>query len=255
MHPQIRQAGPGSLSDLRHGAGAGRRRPRTAAPNPELTDMTRRFWIGAALALPVLVLEMGGHFPGLGLHHLVSPQRLRVDSVRPGHAGRAVGRLAVLSCAAGRRFVNRRLNMFTPDRAWRSARPISTAWSRRSRRACSRQASAAWTASSPVYFEAAAVITVLVLLGQVLELRAREQTGGAIRALLDLAPKTARRICADGADEDVPLDAVQVGDRLRVRPGRSVPVDGVVLEGSSAVDEVDGDRRADAGRKRKPATR
>ena len=88
-----------------------------------------------------------------------------------------------------------------------------------------------------VYFEAAAVITVLVLLGQVLELRAREQTGGAIRALLNLAPKTARRITADGDDEEIPLDRVQPGDRLRVRPGDGVPVDGVVLEGSSAVDE------------------
>ncbi len=88
-----------------------------------------------------------------------------------------------------------------------------------------------------VYFEAAAVITVLVLLGQVLELRAREQTGGAIRALLDLAPKTARRIRADGSDEDVALDAVAVGDRLRVRPGEKVPVDGEIVEGRSAVDE------------------
>ena len=93
------------------------------------------------------------------------------------------------------------------------------------------------TARSPVYFEAAAVITVLVLLGQVLELRAREQTSGAIRALLDLAPKTARRIRADGGDEEVALDAVAVGDRLRVRPGEKVPVDGDVLEGRSRVDE------------------
>ena len=91
--------------------------------------------------------------------------------------------------------------------------------------------------ASPVYFEAAAVITVLVLLGQVLELRAREATSGAIRALLDLAPKTARRVKDDGSDEEVPLDAVQVGDRLRVRPGEKVPVDGVMLEGRSSLDE------------------
>src|SRR5262249_48322173 len=89
----------------------------------------------------------------------------------------------------------------------------------------------------PVYFEAAAVITVLVLLGQVLELRAREQTGGAIRALLNLAPKTARRISEDGSDEEIPLEEVRIGDRLRVRPGDSIPVDGVVIEGRSAVDE------------------
>ena len=107
----------------------------------------------------------------------------------------------------------------------------------------------------PVYFEAAAVITVLVLLGQVLELRAREQTGGAIRALLDLAPKMARRIRPDGADEDVALDQVAVGDRLRVRPGESVPVDGEILEGPQRHRRVDGDRRVDAGRPRAPATR
>ena len=104
-------------------------------------------------------------------------------------------------------------------------------------RPLSRRRSAASTARSPVYFEAAAVITVLVLLGQVLELRAREQTSGAIRALLDLAPKTARRISADGADEEVPLEHVAVGDRLRVRPGEKVPVDGEVVEGRSRVDE------------------
>ena len=98
-----------------------------------------------------------------------------------------------------------------------------------------------------VYFEAASVITVLVLLGQVLELRARESTSGAIRALLDLAPKTARLISLDGTEEEVQLGSVHVGDRLRVRPGEKVPVDGSVLEGRSAVDEFDGHRRIDAG--------
>ena len=99
----------------------------------------------------------------------------------------------------------------------------------------------------PVYFEAAAVITTLVLLGQVLELRARSQTGAAIKALLGLAPKTARRIRDEWKEEDVPLDHVHVGDRLRVRPGEKIPVDGVVLEGSSAVDESMVTRRADSG--------
>ena len=108
---------------------------------------------------------------------------------------------------------------------------------RPSRLICSRSAFTAWAARSPVYFEAAAVITVLVLLGQVLELRAREQTGGAIRALLNLAPKTARRLKADGQDEDVAVELIHVGDRLRVRPGDGVPVDGEVLEGKGAVDE------------------
>ena len=106
-----------------------------------------------------------------------------------------------------------------------------------------------------VYFEAAAVITVLVLLGQVLELRAREQTSGAIRALLDLTPKTARRIAADGTEEEVPLDAVQVGDRLRVRPGEKVPVDGVVDRGPVRGRRVDGHRRVDAGHQDRRATR
>ena len=101
------------------------------------------------------------------------------------------------------------------------------------RRDFSRRRSAATAARPQSYFEAASVITVLVLMGQVLELRAREATSGAIRALLDLAPKTARRVKDDGSDEDVPLDEVQVGDRLRVRPGDKVPVDGVVLEGRS----------------------
>ena len=113
----------------------------------------------------------------------------------------------------------------------------STASLRPLRRECSLPGFAGWAARSPVYFEAAAVITVLVLLGQVLELRAREQTGGAIRALLKLAPKTARRLKAGGEDEEVALELVQVGDRLRVRPGDGVPVDGEVLEGKGAVDE------------------
>ena len=106
-----------------------------------------------------------------------------------------------------------------------------------------------------VYFEAAAVITVLVLLGQVLELRAREATSGAIRALLDLAPKTARRVSADGGDEEVPLDSVAVGDRLRVRPGEKMPVDGEVIEGRSIDRRIDGHRRIDAGDARSSAAR
>ena len=106
-----------------------------------------------------------------------------------------------------------------------------------------------------VYFEAAAVITVLVLLGQVLELRAREATSGAIRALLELAPKTARRVNADGSDEEVPLDAVAVGDQLRVRPGEKVPVDGEIDRGPLRHRRVDGDRRVDAGHQGRPAAR
>ena len=195
--------------------------------------MTRRLWIGLALAIPVVVLEMGGHLANL--HMLVGP---------------AVSNWIQLALAtpvvmwAGWPFfvrgwqslVSRNLNMFTLI-----AMGTGVAW------LYSMVATTAPGAFPPafrgpdgavaVYFEAAAVITVLVLLGQVLELRAREQTSGAISALLDLAPKTARRVRADGSDEDVPLDAVNVGDRLRVRPGEKVPVDGVLLEGRSSLDE------------------
>ena len=178
---------------------------------------------------------MGAHLPGLGLHDLISPQAslwLQFLLATP----------VVLWAGwpfferGWRSFVQPQPEHVQPDRARRRRGLPVTASSRRSCRASSRRASGHGGLVA-VYFEAAAVITVLVLLGQVLELRAREQTGGAIRALLNLAPKTARRIRADGEDEEVPLDAVQVGDRLRVRPGEGVPVDGEVLEGRSAVDE------------------
>jgi Cu+-exporting ATPase len=204
-------------------------------PSPELIDMTRRFWIGTAFTVPLVVLEMGAHVPGLGLHDWISP-RLAVWMQFVLTTPVVLWSGWPLLVRGWQSLVRRSLNMFTLisigvlaaylfsvvatvapgvfPTGFRSVEGIVA-----------------------VYYEAAAVITVLVLLGQVLELRAREQTGGAIRALLDLAPKTARRIGADGHDSEVPLDAVQVGDRLRVRPGDSVPVDGVVVEGRSAVDE------------------
>jgi len=233
MHPQIRQPEPGScpicgmaLESVTTGEDTG--------PSPELLDMTRRFWIGTALAVPVVILEMGAHLPGLNLHHFVSPQlAIWVQFLLATPVVLWAGwPFFVRGWASAR---NRSLNMFSLI-----ALGIGTAYL---------YSLAATIAPSlfpenlrqdgvvPVYYEAAAVITVLVLLGQVLELRAREQTGSAIRALLNLAPKTARRIRADGGDDDVPLEAVQVGDRLRVRPGDSVPVDGVMLEGRSAIDE------------------
>ena len=204
-----------------------------AGPNPELVDMTRRFWIGTALTLPVVALEMGGHV--LGLRHLVSPtastwiQFLLATPVILW-AGWPFFTRAWAS------LVSRNLNMFTLIAIGTGAAyaysvvatllpDVFPAGFR------------AEGGTVAVYFEAGAVITVLVLLGQVLELRAREQTGGAIRALLNLAPKTARRITAAGDDEEIPLGDVQAGDRLRVRPGDAVPVDGVVLEGRGAVDE------------------
>ncbi|MGO8311192.1 copper-translocating P-type ATPase [Rhizobium ruizarguesonis] len=232
MHPQIRQIGPGTcpicgmtLEPEVTAAAAG--------PSAELIDMTRRFWIGLVLALPVLALEMGGHLTSL--HMVLGAQVSNWIQF-------ALATPVVLWAGwpfferAGASLVNRSLNMFTliamgTGVAWiysvvaTAAPDIFPATFR------------APDGSVAIYFEAAAVITVLVLLGQVLELRAREQTGGAIRALLDLAPKTARRIKEDDSDEDVGLDVVAVGDRLRVRPGEKVPVDGELLEGRSSVDE------------------
>ncbi|HEX5868193.1 MAG TPA: heavy metal translocating P-type ATPase, partial [Beijerinckiaceae bacterium] len=232
MHPEIRQVGPGAcplcgmalepvLVSLE------------APPNHELIDFTRRFWIGAALALPIVALEMGGHLLGLN----------QVLGQRTAHWLQLLFATPVvlwvgwpLLVRGWHSVLNRSLNMFTLV-----AMGIGVAWvySLVATLAPGIFPAAFRTADGAVavYFEAAAVITVLVLVGQILELRARESTGGAIRALLDLAPKTARRLHADGPDEEVALDAVGVGDRLRVRPGEKVPVDGTVVEGRSAVDE------------------
>jgi P-type Cu+ transporter len=232
MHPQIRQVGPGScpicgmaLEPEMVSAESG--------PNPELADMTRRFWIGLVLAVPVMALEMGGHLTGL--HRLVGQETsnwLQLVLATP----------VVLWCGwpffvrGWQSLKTRNLNMFTLI-----AMGTGVAW-------VYSIVAVALPGLFPaafrgpdgavaVYFEAAAVITVLVLLGQVLELRAREQTSGAIRALLDLAPETARRLRDDGTDEEVSLDAIAVGDRLRVRPGEKVPVDGELIEGRSSLDE------------------
>jgi Cu+-exporting ATPase len=234
MHAEIRQAGPGSCPICGMALEPLAITAETEA-NPELADMTQRFWIGLALAVPVFALEMAGHLPGLGLHHVIAPDlsnwvQFILSTPVVLWAGWPFFRRGWDS------LVHRSLNMFTLI-----ALGTGTAWLYS---VFATLASGAFPAgfhstdgSVAVYFEAAAVITVLVLLGQVLELRAREQTGGAIRALLNLAPKTARRIAAVGADEEIALDEVQPGDRLRVRPGEGVPVDGEVLDGSSAVDE------------------
>ena len=234
MHPQIRQEGPGSCPIC--GMALEPVTVTAEAPvNHELIDMTRRFWIGLVLSLPVVVLEMGGHVPWLGLHHIV-----------PAHFSTWIQ--FVLSTPvvlwAGWPFfqrgwasvVNKSLNMFSLIALGTGAAYLYSLFAT--------FAPGLFPAgfrgmdnTVAVYFEAAAVITVLVLLGQVLELRAREQTGGAIRALLNLAPKTARRLGNGGEDDEIPLASVLLGDRLRVRPGDGVPVDGAVLEGRSAVDE------------------
>ena len=204
-----------------------------AEPNAELIDMTRRFWIGLALAAPVLVLEMGGHL--FNLHHLLAPQAsnwLQLILATPV----VIWAGWPFFVRGAQSLVTRNLNMFTliamgTGIAWIYSVIATLAPS------LFPPAFRNLDGSVPIYFEAAAVITVLVLLGQVLELRAREQTGGAIRALLNLAPMTAKRVKEDGSDEEVSLTEVHVGDRLRVRPGEKVPVDGVLLEGRSSVDE------------------
>jgi Cu+-exporting ATPase len=233
MHPQIRQPGPGSCPIC--GMALEPETPSAeAAPNPELADFTRRFWIGLALTVPVFLLEMGGHMTGM-LHLIGGP--------RVGNWIQFLLATPVVLWAGWPFFErgwaslrNRSLNMFTlialgTGVAWLFSVVATVA------PGVFPAAFRGPDGSVAVYFEAAAVIVVLVLLGQVLELRARERTGGAIRALLDLAPPTARRVGPDGSEEEVPLAHVQVGDRLRVRPGDKVPLDGEVIEGGSNVDE------------------
>lgn len=232
MHPEIRQPKPGdcpicgmalepeqvSLND---------------GPSEELRDMTRRFWIGLILALPVLVLEMGGHLTGLD--HIVPPQLSNWIQL-------VLATPVVLWCGwpffvrGWKSVISRNLNMFTLIAIGTGMALLYSLVATLMPQIfpdAFRQADG----SVAVYFEAAAVIVVLVLLGQVLELRAREKTSGAIKALLDLAPATARKLEDDGGESDVPLDEVKVGDRLRVRPGDKVPLDGQVLEGNSNIDE------------------
>jgi Cu+-exporting ATPase len=234
MHPEIVQDHPGSCP-ICGMALEPRMVAADAGENPELVDMSRRFWIGAALSLPVLVLAMGPHLVGFPPHDLIAPRQsawLQLVLSAPvvlwgGWPFFARG---------WRSIVTGRLNMFTLIAIGTGAAFVySTAAT-----LMPGVFPAAFRGSMgqvDLYFEAAAVITVLVLLGQVLELRARERTSGALRTLLNLAPKTARRLVEGGNDEDVPVEVVQAGDRLRVRPGEKVPVDGVVMEGRSAVDE------------------
>ena len=235
MHPEIVRFEPGSCPICGMAL-----EPREVAlgddtPNPELTDMTRRFWLAAAFTIPLFVVAMGDLLPGEPISRMLSPRaRTWLEFA-----------LATPVCLWSAwpfyvRFVqslkNRSLNMFTLI-----GLGVSVAYGYSVVAALAPQIfpeSFREGGAVAVYFEAAGVIVTLILLGQVLELRARSQTGAAIKKLLGLAAKTARRIREDGSDEDVPLDAVHVGDRLRVRPGEKVPVDGIVLEGKSAVDEA-----------------
>src|SRR5688572_1424702 len=220
MHPEVRQKGPGSCPKCGMAL-----EPEIVTeedgPNTELVDMTRRFWIATVLSVPVLVLGM------------LETQRWVQFALATPVVVWAGWPLLVRGWAS---LVNRSLNMFTLI-----AMGVGTAYV---------YSAVAMLAPGifpddfgghdglpPVYFEAAAVITALVLLGQVLELRARSQTSSAIKALLGLAPKTARLVGADGSERDLPLAEVQLEDLLRVRPGEKIPVDGTVTEGASAVDE------------------
>lgn len=234
MHPEVRQDKPGNcpicgmaLEPLTPVA--------TEEPNAELLDMTRRFWVGLIISVPLLVLEMGAHVPSLNLHQVISPSISNWVQF-------ALGTPVVLWAGwpfferAWASLVNRSLNMFTLIALGTGAAYLFSIIATLAPQIFP-AGFQGMDGSVAVYFEAAAVITVLVLLGQVLELRAREHTSGAIKALLDLAPKTARRLKADGTDEEVPVEELQIGDRLRVRPGDSVPVDGEVEDGRSAVDE------------------
>ena len=236
MHPEVLQVGPGSCPscgmDLE---------PKEVSleegDNPELRNMTRRFWISLALTVPVFILAMGEMVPGLSawISRLASPRTLNLAEL-------ILATPVVLWCGwpflvrYWQSLVNRALNMFTlvglgVGVAYGYSL-VATLWPHFFPDSFRGEGG-----EVAVYFEAAAVITTLVLLGQVLEGRARSKTGQAIRALLGLAAKTARRIAADGSEGDVPLEDVLVGDRLRVRPGEKVPVDGIVLEGSSSIDE------------------
>jgi len=232
MHPQIRQVGPGNCPICGMAL-----EPEVASldtpPNPELVDMTRRFWIGLALAVPPVVLEMGGHLVGgHGLIDQTLSNRIQLVFATPvvlwagwpffvrgwqSLVTRNLNMFTLIAIGTGVAYVYSLIGTIAPDIFPTTFRGHDGAVA--------------------VYFEAAAVITVLVLLGQVLELRAREATSGAIKALLELAPKTARRLSEDGADHEVEIDSLTVGDRLRVRPGEKVPVDGVILEGRSSLDE------------------
>jgi Cu+-exporting ATPase len=233
MHPQIVRDAPGSCPICGMAL-----EPRTVSAgdeNPELADMTRRFWVGVALTLPLLAVMVSDVLPGHPLQHLLPGALL-------GWIEFALATPVVLWAGwpfferGWQSVVHRSPNMFTLIAIGSGSAylySVAAVVAPGIFPAAFRDMSG----NLGLYFEAAAVITVLVLLGQVLELKARGQTSGAIKALLGLAPKTARRIAADGSENDIDLGAIQVGDKLRVRPGEKIPTDGVVTEGRSSVDE------------------
>jgi Cu+-exporting ATPase len=235
MHPEVRQRGPGACPYCGMALEPVLAAASEERSDPELSAMSRRFWFSLALSIPLVALSMGDMLPGAPVSRLVPPGprvALQLALATPVCAWAAWPFFA----RAWRSVVRRSLNMFTLI-----ALGVGASY-------CYSVSAALWPGvfpeafrtpegEVPVYFEAAAVIVTLVLLGQVLELRARSRTSSAIRKLLELAPRAARKILADGSEIDVPLDSVQVGDLLRVWPGGKVPVDGVIVEGSSHVDE------------------
>ncbi|TIX99168.1 MAG: YHS domain-containing protein, partial [Mesorhizobium sp.] len=234
MHPEIIRDKPGScpicgMALEPMGVPTG-----DEGPNPELVDFTRRLWVSAVLSIPLLLITMGpmfglpfrdwlGEQPAAWIELALATPVVLWAAIPFFHRGwdsiinRSPNMWTLISIGVGTAYVYSVVATLFPNLFPHQFRGHG--------------------GTVPVYFEAAAVIVALVFLGQVLELKARERTGSAIRALLDLAPKTARRIAADGSEADVPLDEVKAGERLRVRPGDSVPVDGTVLEGRSSVDE------------------
>ncbi|MEO6816348.1 MAG: heavy metal translocating P-type ATPase [Edaphobacter sp.] len=233
MHPQISKEGPGECPIC--GMPLEPREVNAKESNPELASMTRRFWIGVVLTLPLLALMVSDLLPSQPLQHLVEPRLLAwfqfvlatpvvlwggwpfFERGWSSIFHRSLNMFTLIAIGTGAAYFYSLVAVIAPHLFPASFRDM--------------------TGSVPLYFEAATVVTVLVLLGQVLELRARSQTSSAIKALLGLAPSKARRVTADGDEADVALGDVQVGDRLRVRPGEKVPVDGSVLEGRSSVDE------------------
>ncbi|MBI4465609.1 MAG: heavy metal translocating P-type ATPase [Acidobacteria bacterium] len=238
MHPEVVRSEAGSCPICGMAL-----EPRTVTAeeevNPELVDMTRRFWVSVVLAVPVFFLAMSDHIPGQPVERLLSQGLVNwIQLVLATPVVLWAGWPFFQRCWAS--FVHRSPNMFTliaigtgTAYAYSVLGTVAPGIFPESFRHAGRHAGG----HVAVYFEAAAVITALVLLGQVLELKARSRTSSAIRALLGLSPKTARRLSDDGSEEDIPLDRVLMGDRLRVRPGEKVPVDGVVLDGNSSVDE------------------
>jgi Cu+-exporting ATPase len=238
MHPEVVQDHPGSCPKCGMAL-----EPRTVAldtyaddaPNPELADMSRRFWISSALALPLLALSMSEMIPGMPVQHALGARLIIWIELLLATPVVLWGALPFFERGA-RSLVSRHLNMFTLISLGVGIAYAYSVFAAFFPGLLPNLANNSM-AGPPLYFEAAAVITALVLLGQMLELRARGRTAGAIKALLGMSPRTARIVRADGREEDVALDHVQVGDLLRVRPGEKIPVDGVIVEGVSSIDE------------------